>query len=73
MFFAAARALASKVGAEDLQQGLIFPLASRMREVAAGVAAAVAAVAYEQGHAGAPRPADLQSAVSAGMYRPEYR
>jgi len=42
MFFAAARALANQVSDADLAQGRTFPVAARMREVAASVAAAVA-------------------------------
>ena len=72
MFFAAAQALAGTVSEADLAAGRIFPAASRMREVAARVAAAVAAVAYEQGHAAAPRPADLEREMAKAMYRPEY-
>jgi malate dehydrogenase (oxaloacetate-decarboxylating)(NADP+) len=72
MFLAAAQALAAQVSAADLEAGRIFPLASRMREIAAEVAAAVARIAYEQGLAAKPRPADLRAAAAAAMYRPEY-
>ena len=72
MFFAAAQALAGTVSEADLAAGRIFPAASRMREVAARVAATVAAVAYEQGHAAAPRPADLEREMAKAMYQPEY-
>ena len=73
MFFAAARALALAVNDEDLKLGRIFPLQTRMREVAAAVGAAVGGVAYSEGLATKPRPADLSAAVSAAMYTPEYR
>lgn len=43
-----------------------------MREVAAAVAAAVAAVAYDQGNATKPRPVELPAAAARSMYRPEY-
>jgi malate dehydrogenase (oxaloacetate-decarboxylating)(NADP+) len=72
MFFAAARALAGCVSDADLQQGRVFPVAARMREVAAAVSVAVAAVAYEQGLATRPRPADLAAEVTRFMYVPEY-
>jgi len=72
MFFAAAEALAGQVSEADLKQGRIFPVASRMREVAAAVGAAVAARAYEQGHASKPRPPDLRAEAARSMYEPDY-
>jgi malate dehydrogenase (oxaloacetate-decarboxylating)(NADP+) len=72
MFFAAADALAAQVAASDLEQGRVFPVAARMREVASAVAVAVATVAYEQGHAALPRPLDLRVEVIRAMYEPSY-
>jgi len=72
MFLAAARTLAHAVSSEDLVRGRIFPETSRMREVAAGVAGAVADVAYADGLAGRARPADLAH-IQASMYRGEYK
>ena len=72
MFFAAAQALAAQISEADLEQGRIFPVASRMREVAAQVAAAVAAVAYAQDHATKPRPLDLRAEAARVMYEPRY-
>lgn len=72
MFFAAARALADCVTEEDLGQGRIFPTAARMREVAAAVGAAVAAVAYENQLATKPRPSDLRLEIARSMYTPQY-
>ena len=72
MFLAAARALAGQVAEADLEQGRIFPVAARMREVAAAVAAAVGAVAYAQGHATNPRPQDLRAEATRVMYVPGY-
>jgi malate dehydrogenase (oxaloacetate-decarboxylating)(NADP+) len=43
-----------------------------MREVAAAVAVAVAAAAYEQGHATHPRPTDLGAEAARFMYVPRY-
>jgi malate dehydrogenase (oxaloacetate-decarboxylating)(NADP+) len=72
MFLAAAEALAAQVSQADLKQGRIFPAASRMRQVAAAVAAAVAATAYEQGHASKPRPPELHAEAVRSMYEPGY-
>ena len=72
MFFAAAQALAAQVSAADLEQGSIFPAAARLREVAAAVATAVAGVAYEQGHAANPQPADIPAEAARAMYVPRY-
>jgi len=72
MFFAAAAALAAQATASDLEQGRIFPVAARMREVAAAVAVAVVEVAYEQGHAARPRPPDVRADVMRIMYEPLY-
>jgi malate dehydrogenase (oxaloacetate-decarboxylating)(NADP+) len=72
MFFAAARALADQVSASDLQQGRIFPGQERLREVATAVAVRVAELAYAEGLASAPRPADLDTAIRALMFEPDY-
>jgi malate dehydrogenase (oxaloacetate-decarboxylating)(NADP+) len=72
MFLAAAKALAEQASDADLKLGRIFPVATRMREVAASVAAAVAATAHEQGHASKPRPPDLRTEAARYMYRPDY-
>lgn len=72
MYFAAADALAAQVTEADLKAGRIFPPASRMREVAAAVATAVAEVGYAQGLAQKPRPPDLGAYIRARMYRADY-
>ena len=72
MFFAAADALAGMVSESDIAAGSIFPPQSRLREVAAAVATAVAATAYQQLVATRPRPTDLAASIWATMYRPAY-
>ncbi|MBL8343434.1 MAG: NAD-dependent malic enzyme [Rubrivivax sp.] len=73
MFLAAARTLADQVGAADLAQGSLYPPLTRVRDVSAHIAAAVAQVAFDQGLATVPRPADLLAHVHAQMYEPRYR
>jgi malate dehydrogenase (oxaloacetate-decarboxylating)(NADP+) len=72
MFLAAARALAQQVTPEDLAQGSLYPPLASVREVSAHIAAAVAQVAFEQGHAGIEKPADLLAHVRSCMYDPRY-
>ena len=73
MFFAAAHALAHQVSESDLEQGLIYPPLTDIREVSAAIAAAVAEVAYQRNLATQPRPADLLAHIEAQMYVPRYR
>ncbi|MGD8320017.1 MAG: NAD-dependent malic enzyme [Gemmatimonadota bacterium] len=72
MFFVAARTLAGMVNQDDLKQGRIYPSLSRIREVSAYIAEAVASVAFERGLARAERPEDLGTAVREAMFHPEY-
>eukprot|EP00898_Chlorokybus_atmophyticus_P002768 jgi/Chlat1/3492/Chrsp23S03681 len=74
MFLAAARALAHYVPAHEVAQGILFPSVSKVREISAIVAAAVMEAAYQEGVAGAERPADnLLEYVKQQMYTPLYR
>ena len=72
MFMAAARTLAGLVDESDLAQGSLYPALSRIREVSAAIAAAVAESAYADGLAGKPRPADVLTDVRSQMYDPRY-
>ena len=72
MFSVAARVLASEVNSEDLKKGRIFPALSRIRDVSAVIATAVAEVAYQRGLAKNPRPTDLPGYVRSLMYDPIY-
>jgi malate dehydrogenase (oxaloacetate-decarboxylating)(NADP+) len=73
MFFEAAHALAQQVSESDLEQGLIYPPLTEIREVSAEIAAAVAEVAYKRGLATQPKPADLLVHIKAQMYVPRYQ
>lgn len=72
MFYAAARTLADECGEEDLKLGRVYPPLTRIREVSARIAVAVAELAYERGLAQLPRPKDLYSHIKDVMYEPEY-
>ncbi len=72
MFARAARALAAETSAADLELGRIYPSLSRIREVSAAIAAAVAEVAFDDGLADIPRPGDLRQLVRANMWAPVY-
>ena len=72
MFLAAARVLAEQVTPEDLAQGSLYPPLSQVRSVSAHIAAAVAEVAFTQGHATIPKPPDLMTHVRSCMYEPRY-
>jgi len=72
MFFVAAKTLAGMVEEKDLEQGCAYPPLSRIREVSAQIALAVAEVAYENGLATRPRPEDLMAHIEQMMYQPVY-
>jgi malate dehydrogenase (oxaloacetate-decarboxylating)(NADP+) len=73
MFAAAARTLAALVLPQDLELGRIYPALTRIREVSARIGTAVAEVAFEDGLAGVPRPADVAALVKGEMWEPRYR
>jgi malate dehydrogenase (oxaloacetate-decarboxylating)(NADP+) len=72
MFASAAHALARQVTEADLAQGSIYPALTRVREVSAHIAAAVAEVAYKRRLTDARKPADIFAHVTAQMYDPRY-
>ena len=72
MFFAAAKTLADLVSEKDLAEGRIYPSLTRIREVSAAIATAVADVAFQSGLTTMNRPADLAAHVKAQMYEPTY-
>jgi malate dehydrogenase (oxaloacetate-decarboxylating)(NADP+) len=72
MFMAAARTLAHSVSEEDLAQGSLYPALSRVREVSAQIAVAVAEVAFRDGLACIDRPGDLHALMLQQMYDARY-
>jgi malate dehydrogenase (oxaloacetate-decarboxylating)(NADP+) len=72
MFLAAARALAQEVTDEDLALGRIYPPLTKIRDVSAFIAVAVAKVAYNEGLATEPRPYNLLAYIKEHMYQPNY-
>jgi len=60
------------VTADDMANGRIYPTLSRIREVSAAIAAAVAGIAYQRGLATEPQPDDLPGYVREFMYNPTY-
>ena len=72
MFFVAAKKLADLVTKDDLAQGRIYPSLTRIREVSAVIATAVAEVAFKQSLTTMNRPADLSAHIKAQMYDPNY-
>jgi malate dehydrogenase (oxaloacetate-decarboxylating)(NADP+) len=72
MFYTAARTLAEGVSQVSLDQGLLYPRLRDIRSVSSRIAAAVAAIAYEEKLAQAPRPTDLRAAAEAMMYDGTY-
>jgi len=73
MFATAARTLASLVLPSDLELGRIYPSLKRIREVSAVIGVAVAEMAFKEGLAARPRPADVRALVEATMWTPKYR
>ena len=79
LIIAAAEAVEAAVTEEELSQGAVYPRVSRMREVAASVAANVAAACYDSGLATtmakeqAPTYEKLLETAKKRRYDPSYR
>jgi malate dehydrogenase (oxaloacetate-decarboxylating)(NADP+) len=72
MFAAAARRLGELATDADLAQGSLYPPIDRIMDVSAEIAVTVAGVAYDEGLAAVPRPANLAAFVRANRYDPGY-
>ena len=73
MLSVAARALAEAVSEADLARGRIYPPLTKIRDVSAHIAVAVAEAAFKRGIARRPRPDDLLTSVKSQMYEPAYQ
>jgi malate dehydrogenase (oxaloacetate-decarboxylating)(NADP+) len=73
MFLAAAHTLAQEVTADDLALGRIYPPLSRVRDVSAKIATAVADIVYWDGFTSEHRPADLAGYIQSLMFEPAYQ
>lgn len=73
MFLDAARALASLVTGEDLDEGAVYPRLTRIRDCSHAVACAVIRRAVVEGHAEPTILHDLDARVRRAMWEPEYR
>ncbi len=72
LFLVAARTLAGAVSDERLAVGALYPTVDRLREVTRSIALAVATAAREDGLAQLAVDADLEAAVDAAMWWPDY-
>ena len=72
MFLAAAECLAGQVTERDLAVGRVYPSLTRIREVSAHVATAVAEIAYNSNLTSRPRPDDVIADIRNNMFEPEY-
>lgn len=72
MFMAAAKALSHQVTDEDLAMGRVYPPLTKIRDVSANIASAVAEVAYEEKLTEQARPFNILAHVKGMMYEPNY-
>jgi malic enzyme len=72
MFLEAARALASKVTEEDLNESAVYPELSRIRECSLAVACATVKQAVKEGHADEEVLEDLEETLQYAMWEPKY-
>jgi malic enzyme len=72
MITQASRALAGQITEAELARGLLYPDVSRLRDVTAHCAAAVAEQAFAEGLASNKKPESMLDAAFAAMWTPDY-
>jgi malate dehydrogenase (oxaloacetate-decarboxylating)(NADP+) len=72
MFIEAAKAVSGLVTSEQLNQGLLFPLQSDIREAEVKTAIAVANSIFDAGFARVERPADVDAFIRSHLYSADY-
>jgi len=72
MFLSAAEILAKSVSDQELNDGAIYPVLTRVREVSHAIAVAVCKIAMHEGLAEAELSGDLDKRVKSLMYDPTY-
>ena len=73
MFLIAAKELSECVSEEDYKVGSIYPPMTKIREVSARIAVAVADVVYKRNLATNSKPGDLTTHVRSLMFEPVYK
>jgi malate dehydrogenase (oxaloacetate-decarboxylating)(NADP+) len=73
MFIEAAAAVADQVSAEQLKQGLLYPLQSNILETEIKTAARVAALVFDSNLSCVDRPANMETFIRQHVYKPEYQ
>jgi malate dehydrogenase (oxaloacetate-decarboxylating)(NADP+) len=73
MFLVAAQTLAALAQPEDLAMGRVYPSLTKVREVSLKIAVKVVEIAYEEGLAQAPRPANIEEDIRRRMFQPVYQ
>jgi malate dehydrogenase (oxaloacetate-decarboxylating)(NADP+) len=72
MFIVAARAVAEQVTSEDVDRGLIYPPTTHIFDASLHTAVKIAEYVFDNGLAGAERPADIEAHIRAMTYKPVY-
>lgn len=72
MFTAAAKSLNDQVTTDDLKIGRLYPSLTRIREVSAKIAEAVAKVVYNRELTKSTQPPDLPDHIKSIMYEPDF-